>query len=217
KEISSNVEFAQKCAQKNLEMSREHMRSSTAKNETRIEYVPNQVVFYHYPVKKKFLNFKLTSKHYHGPFLIVRRDGNNYYLKRPDGTKLKTPVHFDEIRPSYQLWANEIKNCEIAQDDDVEKGIQNDENDTNEASESNNENDLKDELFQIDKIWRGRYKNGILEYLIQWKNMTKDECSWEPYDNLNDETKLYLKNHTVRLVGNVPKGIQKKIASFNSI
>ena len=58
-----------------------------------------------------------------------------------------------------------------------------------------------DELFEVEKIIKGRYKNGRLEYLVKWKGFPTAANTWEPSTNLNQVTLDYLKENPVKITG----------------
>ncbi|XP_077865068.1 uncharacterized protein LOC102808261 [Saccoglossus kowalevskii] len=55
--------------------------------------------------------------------------------------------------------------------------------------------------FGIEKIIKGRLRNGRKEYLIKWVGYPKDQNSWECYENLNEQTRLFLEDHPIPLMG----------------
>lgn len=47
-----------------------------------------------------------------------------------------------------------------------------------------------EEEYEVERILDQRVRNGIPEYLIQWKGYTSDDNSWEPTKNLNCPDKV---------------------------
>ncbi|XP_077865490.1 uncharacterized protein LOC144352206 [Saccoglossus kowalevskii] len=57
------------------------------------------------------------------------------------------------------------------------------------------------EYFGIEKIIKGRLRNDRKDYLIKWTGYLADQNSWECYENLNEQAKLFLKKNPVSLSG----------------
>ena len=58
-----------------------------------------------------------------------------------------------------------------------------------------------DTYYRIDKILRGRHKNGILEYLVKWEGYPSSDNSWIPESYLNDEAIKSLRDNPVVITG----------------
>ena len=55
--------------------------------------------------------------------------------------------------------------------------------------------------YDIDKVIRGRYRNGRLEYLVKWKGYPNSSNTWEPQANLNKPALDSLERHPVNISG----------------
>ena len=58
--------------------------------------------------------------------------------------------------------------------------------------------------YEVDKVLKGRYRNGKLEYLLKWKGYSSKFNTWEPATLLNDTLLAELTNHPVRIIGKAP-------------
>ena len=58
--------------------------------------------------------------------------------------------------------------------------------------------------YEVDKVLKGRYPNGELEYLLKWKGYSSKFNTWEPATLLNDTLLAELTNHPVRITGKAP-------------
>ena len=56
--------------------------------------------------------------------------------------------------------------------------------------ETNEDINATEEECEVEIILDQRVRNGITEYLIQWKGYTSDDNSWEPTKNLNCPDKV---------------------------
>ena len=66
------------------------------------------------------------------------------------------------------------------------------------------EEDLE-EQYEVSHIIKGRYsKSGEPEYLIEWANYPKESRSYEPWSNLSETVKQYIKAHNIPMVGKPP-------------
>ena len=66
------------------------------------------------------------------------------------------------------------------------------------------EEDLE-EQYEVSRIIKGRYsKSGKPEYLIEWANYPKESHSYEPWSNLSETVKQYIKAHNIPMVGKPP-------------
>ena len=61
--------------------------------------------------------------------------------------------------------------------------------------------DSDDTFYEIEKVIRGRYHEGNLQYLIKWKGFSPKFNTWEPECALNDEARDYLSKHPVKITG----------------
>ena len=60
----------------------------------------------------------------------------------------------------------------------------------------------EDEEYKINKIIKGRYtKNGVIEYLVDWKGFPKEARSYEPFENLNHRAKRYIEENNIPIMG----------------
>ena len=57
--------------------------------------------------------------------------------------------------------------------------------------------------YVIERIIRGRYRNGRLEYLIKWRDFPNSRNTWEPETNLNAAALQSLKTNPVKITGKI--------------
>ncbi|XP_070535019.1 uncharacterized protein [Ptychodera flava] len=55
--------------------------------------------------------------------------------------------------------------------------------------------------YEVEKVVRGRYRNGKLQYLVKWKDYSHKHNTWEDENNLNDAAREYLREHPVKVTG----------------
>ena len=55
--------------------------------------------------------------------------------------------------------------------------------------------------FQVEKVLRGKFVDGKLQYLIKWKDFSSSQNSWEPAENLNETLRDFLQRNHVRITG----------------
>ena len=65
----------------------------------------------------------------------------------------------------------------------------------------NESNEPVETFYEIEKILKGRYHEGSLQYLIKWKGFSSKFNTWEPEYALNDTAREYLAKHPVKITG----------------
>ena len=61
-------------------------------------------------------------------------------------------------------------------------------------------------VYQINKIIKAKYdSSGDKNYLIKWRNFSKEHNSNEPYENLNEAAQKFVDTHTIPTIGKKPK------------
>ena len=55
--------------------------------------------------------------------------------------------------------------------------------------------------YVIERVIRGRYRKGRLEYLVKWRDFPNSQNTWEPVTNLNAAALESLETNPVKITG----------------
>ena len=209
-DLMTTTEACRMIAKKCSELQREKYRG-TANRFARIrEFEIGQKVFIFIPKVKKGFS-KCMSQVWHGPYTVTARLDEMNYKVRLDQTGREIPMRMHVIRmkaavirgiwhdPELDRDQNELVTRELVEEDLPDDSFESEDcvGLADLGSLENNEPDY----YEIEKIVQGKHFEGGIKYLCKWKGYDKRYNSYEPYENLNDMAREYLRRSTIRIVG----------------
>ena len=165
-----------------------------------VDYKPGDSVWLYVPRTPQGLNKKFVHM-WHGPYRIIQKpDELHAFLRNCDNNKLlPTAVHINRLKRAYDRALRPVKAIDENPDDDYIPLTEDELPADSFAEEQTPEEDKT--YWQIEKLIKGRYRRGNLEYLAKWKNCTAKDNSWVPYENLNSAARQYLQENNVPITG----------------
>jgi hypothetical protein len=240
-QLVSKLETVRAITIENLQKNRNQMKLQSDRSAFVKNFTIGDIVFVYTPQVKIHRSKKLTML-WTGPYLITQKVSEVLYRLRrlSDNKLLSVPVHVNRFKignslkevlhdTQVSIESDEIFTPDLTNDDfeisdpesilptnlltqsrDIEISTEMEEKNPNEEIKTTNDNDT----FEVEKVLKGRYKNGKLEYLIKWKDYPASQNTWEPELYLNDATLEYLEKHPVQIIG---KSKRKNTCSLISI
>ncbi len=160
-------------------------------------------------------------KFWSGPYLLVEQtDPVNFRVRNLENNNLvKAPIHVNRMKFAYDRYVrprNDTVPSDVGQRDPIPGLVQEEcPEDSFVPLLATQESDkrkipivpglppVQDDTseYLIERIIRGRHKNGRLEYLIKWRDFPNSRNTWEPETNLNAAALESLKTNPVKITG----------------
>jgi hypothetical protein len=218
--LVSQLEVVRKISQRHAEQNQAKMKERYDERASEIPFQVGDSVWIYIPAVQPGLSRKLM-KFWSGPYLLVEQTGPvNFRVRNLENNKLvKSPIHVNRMKFAYERYvrpSNDTAPLDLGQRDPIPGLVQEDcPEDSFVPLLASQESD-KDKIpiipgfpvaqdntteYQIERIIRGRFKNGRLEYLIKWKDFPNSRNTWEPETNLNAAARESLKTNPVKITG----------------
>ena len=185
-----------------------------------VPYQVGDVVWIYIPAVQQGLSRKLM-RFWSGPYLLVEQTGPvNFRVRNLENNKLLTaPIHVNRMKFAYDRYVrpnNDTAPTDSEQRDPIPGLVLDDcpedsfapllatqESDKNKVPIIPGLPLIQDDTqeYVIERIVRGRYRNGRLEYLIIWRDCPNSGNTWEPETNLNAAALESLKANPVKITG----------------
>ena len=219
--LISKLETVRHYAIKNLEEHSTQMKTQADKSVHITDFKIGDVVYVYTPHVKVHTSKKLAML-WSGPYILTEKLSDILFkLRRLSDNKLiSVPVHvnrfkqatifrerpLNEVLPDLPV-SEEQFNPDMNEDDippisdnllppNLSKS-----NTTMQDQPAHTDSNTDTELFEVEKVLKGRYKNGKLEYLVKWQIYPSSANTWEPEHNLNEVLLKYLKENPVSITG----------------
>ena len=187
---------ARMLAKRNNEKAQQKMIERYNKHANHISFEVGDLVFLH----KKKLNNKLEIS-WLGPFKIHYVSPNHTVkLTNPEtGKRLKFPYHFDRLKMAFvRSECSETANAELSpqtrsNNNGSDVGSRSDSQSTLHLAESSDDSSTSDEVYEIERVIRSRYRDSEREFLVKWLNYPSSQNSWVKYSDLNEHCKQLVK------------------------
>ncbi len=205
--IMTKVRIYQTVAKENSAKHHAKMKERYDKTANDIDFLVGDSVWLYVPHTPPGLSRKFIHK-WHGPYRIIQKQNDvHYFLRNCSNNKLlPIPVHVNRLKRAHDRTlrpVNEIDVNNIEQIDLCESDLPHD------SFQTDDRHDEPDnEFWPIDRLLKGRWKKGLLEYLVKWKGCTSKDNSWVPYHDLNDDCRKFLADNEVPIAGRAPNDTQ---------
>jgi len=211
-----------------LELSRQLSREINEKNRIQmklrydehakaVNYDVGDCVYLFVPHLSKAGNNRKLARLWTGPFVIVKRRGPvNFQLRNLQNNKLLPVfVHADRLKWAYDRFVRptndvqpenvearvpipELSEIDVHSEDLAPIGISvTTEEETGLPLETVKASTT---FFEVEKILKGRRKDGKLQYFVKWRGYGNKDNSWVDAGQLNDAALKYLEEFPVKIV-----------------
>ncbi len=218
--LVSQLEIVREISKQHTERNQSKMKERYDMRTKDVPYEVGDLVWVYIPALQQGLSKKLM-KFWSGPYLLVKRTGPvNFRVRNLENNKLlTTPIHVNRMKFAYDRYvrpSNDIVPNDAEQRDQIPGLVPDDcpddsfapllatqESDKNTVPLIPGLPPVQDETdeYVIERIIRGRYRNGRLEYLIKWRDFPNSRNTWEPETNLNAAALQSLKSNPVKITG----------------
>ena len=218
--LVSQLEVVRKISQRHAEQNQAKMKERFDERATEVPYQVGDSVWIYIPAVQQGLSRKLM-KFWSGPYLLVEQTGPvNFRVRNLENNKLlKAPIHVNRMKFAYDRYVrpgNDTAPSDLGQRDPIPGLVPDDcPEDSFAPLLATQESDkrkipivpglplVQDNTseYLVERIIRGRHKNGRLEYLIKWRDFPNSRNTWEPETNLNAAALESLKTNPVKITG----------------
>ena len=203
--LQEKLDVVREVSTKVLSTNKSQMKKVYDRKAQSVLYEPGDVVWVYIPVVSKGLTKKLAHP-WCGPYMIIEKSGEvDFRVKNlVTGKVMKSLVHANRLKYVHSRFERPSVNLGqlpeiVVEDDDVSpddfEGPQAVRSDPVVIPALPNTN----EVFDVERIIKGRRRKGKLFYLIHWKGYGVKDRTWEPEENLNETAREYLRQHPVRI------------------
>ena len=219
--LISQLEVCRSISKAHAEECQAKMKEKYDERAQEVEYQVGDCVWIYIPQFQSGLSRKLL-KLWCGPYLLVEKTGPvNFRVRNLENNKLlSSPIHVNRMKFAYDRYirpdddqpprdatqATEVPGLE--QTDCPQSSFEvllgtkeSDQSPTPILGVPAPVNSRPDQEYDIERVLRGRYRKGRLEYLIKWKGFPSSANTWEPVKNLNTATRDDLERNPVRITG----------------
>lgn len=220
RQLVSQLEIVRKVSQRHAERNQDKMKERFDERATEVPYQVGDTVWIYIPALQQGLSRKLM-KFWSGPYVLVEQTGPvNFRVRNLENNKLiKAPIHVNRMKFAYDRYIrpnNDTAPTDLEQRNPIPGLVPDDcPEDSFVPLLATQESDKRkipvipglppvqdnNTEYVIERIIRGRYKNGRLEYLIKWRDFLKSRNTWEPETNLNAAALESLKSNPVKITG----------------
>ena len=235
--VIEKVKLAQEIAKDNLENYQNKMKQFYDRSASEPNLKVGDIVYVYTPRGKKGHVKKLMHLWNGPYALVEKVSPTNFKIQRvSDGKMISTAIHVnrmkrgvlrerpgDDVMPEDEIPEDDVVTQEIVESlpEDDNEAVSEDTPQSEEPQAESSDNSSRDNpvndpngetkdseiYWGIERVIKGRYRDGQLEYLIKWKGYKKP--NYEPVENLNQETLDYLKENPVKITGRSnPKSIK---------
>lgn len=219
-QLVSQLEIVRKVSKQHSEQNQAKMKERYDDRTKEISYQVGDVVWIYIPAVQPGLSRKLM-KFWSGPYLLVERTGLvNFRVRNLENNKLvSAPIHVNRMKFAYDRYvrpSNDTAPIDLEQRDPIPGLLPDDCPEDSfvslRATQEAEKNKMPiilglpliqddPEQYVIERIIRGRYRNGRLEYLMKWRDFPNSRNTWEPETNLNAAALESLKSNPVKITG----------------
>ena len=215
--LVSQLETFRDVSKQHLQKNQAAMKERFDDHATNVEYLVGDCVFIYFPTSQIGLSKKLQQP-WCGPYLLVKQTGpTNFMVRNLENNKLlSSPIHVNRMKFAYDRYRRPLSHVTP---DELHRASIPDLSDADLPMDSFqpllSKRDIRmdeslnvpglltpapdEQEYEIERVVRGKFKNGKLNYLIKWKNFPARCNTWEPVEHLNTATLEYVKDHPVRI------------------
>ena len=204
------TEACRKVAKRYSELQRERYRTTANRNARERSFVVGQKVYMYIPKLRRGFS-KTMSQLWHDPYTVTRVVSDMKYGVKLDetGRELPMAIHVHRlkaavVRIDWEPPSHGETIDDLLVDQLVEEDLPFDSFEHDKRIGVANVNDREDEtqrLYEIEKIIQAKHFPDGLRYLCKWRGYGKEHNSYEPFANLNDEARRFIKNNNIKTIG----------------